>query len=68
LTITLGRAKYRAAARTSPLRSASDHALITLTAAAGAGTPVGPGVGNGWCGLISGAGDVIVRRVACVEE
>jgi hypothetical protein len=70
LIITLGKAKYRAAPRTSPWRRASDHALITLTAAGAAETPVGPGVGRGWLGLTSGAGvagEVTVRRVACAE-
>jgi hypothetical protein len=69
LTITLGRAKYRAAVRRSPRRRASDHALITLTAPGAARTPVGPGLGTGWLGLISGAGvggEVMVRRTACV--
>src|SRR5581483_3302446 len=51
-----GNAKYRPAVRTSPRRRASDHALITLTALAGADTPVGPGLGTGLLGLISGAG------------
>jgi hypothetical protein len=44
----LGSAKYRAAARTSPCRKASDHARITLTAAASARMPVGAGVGIAW--------------------
>src|SRR6185437_15637983 len=64
LIITLGKAKYRAAPRTSPWRRASDHALIRLTAAGAAATPVGPGVGRGWLGLTSGAGvagEVTVR-------
>jgi hypothetical protein len=55
----------------SPRRSASDHALITLTERAAAGAPVGPGLGSGWLGSISGpgvAGAVMVRRAACVEE
>jgi hypothetical protein len=70
LTITLGRAKYRAAVRTSPRRRASDHALITLTAPGAARTPVGPGLGIGWFGLIGGGGvggEVTVGRTACVE-
>jgi hypothetical protein len=46
LIITLGSEKYRAAPLTSPRRNASDHALITDTAAGRAAIPVGPGVGT----------------------
>ncbi len=70
LTITLGSAKNRDAPCTSPRRRASDHALITLTAPAAGGMPVGLGLGSGWSGLISGAGvggEVSVRRTACVD-
>ena len=70
LTITLGSAKYRDAPRRSPRRKASDHSLITLSAPAAAGMPVGLGLGSGWSGLISGAGvagEVTVRRTACVD-
>ena len=45
LIITLGSAKYRAAARTSPRPKALDQPSITLIDAGGAGIPVGPGVG-----------------------
>jgi hypothetical protein len=44
--------------------------LITLTAPGAARIPVGPGLGSGWSGLIRGAGvagEVTVRRTACVE-
>jgi hypothetical protein len=76
LIITLGNAKYPAAPATSPRRSASDHPLITLTASAAAGIPVGPGVGSGAFGFTSGAGvagDVMVVRgvarvVVCTIE
>jgi hypothetical protein len=69
LTITLGSAKNRAAPRTSPWRSASDHARITFTALGAAGIPVGPGVGSGWSGFTGGAGvagEVNVPTTACV--
>ena len=46
LIITLGSEKYRAAPRTSPRLSASDHARITATAAGRAAILVGPGVGT----------------------
>ena len=46
LTIRLGTAKYRAARRTSPWRSAAAQSLITATATALGWIPVGPGVGT----------------------
>jgi hypothetical protein len=45
LIMTLGSAKYRAAARTSPRANALDQFRITRTDPAAAGMPVGRGVG-----------------------
>src|ERR1700756_2045829 len=50
LIITLGSAKYAAAPATSPRRRSSDQPLITATAAASAGIPVGLGAGIPACG------------------
>src|SRR5205823_14843167 len=65
LIIRLGSAKDAAAARMFPRRRASDHFLMTATAAGSAGTLVGPGAGIVWGACPEpGPGGAVVRGPA----